>query len=198
MIPLPFSLKDLSATTVFLAIFGIILGSFLLFNSSTILTTLGFETTTNLKAKLAKTEEALQQAKDLNKANEKEIQRLKQINETNLQALAQANQEISEAKQTVATLQKQRSDKKKENTKTVDAGTVVTDTTITLPRQAYDALSIANIQSIQEAYQKLSEPSIHSVADDDIPITASSLQGPPEGLPEPAGVDPQSEPSVHT
>ena len=152
---LSFKEKVFSMTGVFLMIFAVIIGSFLFFNSNTILEKFGFETRTSIKAELTKTQGQLTQAQDTNKELVDKIKELERVKKEHEQAIIDYETQKAKDKKTIDDILTKKKENSKKATQNLDNKTQITDTTITVPKQDYDDASRENIRAIHAAFDSL-------------------------------------------
>jgi len=133
----------------------ILIGMFIFFNSNVILSKFGFETTTNLKYELGKSQKDLDTAakvnENLNKTldtvienNTKQVAKIEEVNKTKIKVVEKVNK-----------VTKERATISKETEKTLEEKISVTDTTITLPIEEINQLSTININTLHSAFNDL-------------------------------------------
>lgn len=150
-----FKEKVFSMTGVFLMIFAVIIGSFLFFNSNTILEKFGFETRTSIKAELTKTQGQLTQAQDTNKELVDKIKELERVKKEHEQAIIDYEIQKAKDKKTIDDILTKKKENSKKATQNLDNKTQITDTTITVPKQDYDDASRENIRAIHAVFDSL-------------------------------------------
>lgn len=150
-----FKEKVFSMTGVFLMIFAVIIGSFLFFNSNTILEKFGFETRTSIKAELTKTQGQLTQAQDTNKELVDKIKELERVKKEHEQAIIDYETQKAKDKKTIDDILTKKKENSKKATQNLDNKTQITDTTITVPKQDYDDASRENIRAIHAVFDSL-------------------------------------------
>ena len=147
--------KVFSGTGLIVTLFTLILAVFLFSNSNVILSKLGFETTTTLKANLVKTEGALHSAVTINDGLVKTVDKVINNSIKKEEVLVESFVEREQVKQTVATVNKTKTNKVKEVVRVLEQETKITDTVITIPAAEYNKASEANIDSLHDAFDKL-------------------------------------------
>lgn len=143
----------------------IILAVFVIWNSDSILTKFGFETTSSLRTKVGTLESQLEQLKEVNKKLKSDIElteHSKTISEEVVSELCSIKEETKVKVDTVIDRRKVEAERIKETYKEVKVEkntsevSVKTEShTVQLPMTRSDALSHNNIKSINEAYDEL-------------------------------------------
>ena len=149
------SIKTPSLSTILIGCFVAIFAVFLFSNTSVILSKLGFETATTLKAELTKSQAELTRAKEVNTQLTEELKKTKELYEQTQKAVTELNKETVKVQKQTDEIQKTRTEKKKQTVNDLEKKTVTTDTTITIPIEEYNTLSAANIDSIHSAFETL-------------------------------------------
>jgi len=128
---------------------------FLVFNSEQILTKLGFQTRTAAVIELAQTQADLQTAVRVTEELNVAIEQIQQVHREERVAVRAVAQERQTIQRQVTRVIEERKVEAEPVEKVVEAKTILTETTITLPRSEYDQLSKQNITSIHAAFQSL-------------------------------------------
>lgn len=144
--------KIFSYTNVFLFIFACIFGIFILFNSSTILSKFGFETTANLKAELAKTQAELKRATEANAELNRSIERLKQEYENSRKIVNQYAAEKEAVERQAEELAKKKEAREKQLLAQLRSKTTYSKDSVTFPVKELNQVSENNIVALNEAY----------------------------------------------
>ena len=147
--------KLFTTTGVFLMVFAALIGMFLVFNAGTILERFGFETKATVKAELAKTKKDIERLSEVNKDLAGKIEQLEATKKQHEQAISAYEQESKDLRKVIQEAKDTKKAKTKPNTTKVDKETVITDTTITLPKQAYEELSYENISTLHSVFDRL-------------------------------------------
>lgn len=140
---------------VFLMILLSLIAVFIFSNTSVILTRLGFETTTVVKAKLVQTQAELASALDSNLQKDKELLKERHMNKAVNEQLEKLTTATAIAKEQV---EKAQSDKKRKTEAVVSrvrASSVYNETMVELHRADIDQLSAANIEQVTEVFDSL-------------------------------------------
>lgn len=147
--------KIFSVTGVLITAMVLLIGSLVWSNSDTILSKFGFETKTNLKGSLVKAQEDLKTAVDSNKRLNDELKEKERYNQQLLKELEYLeNDKIAMSKE-IEEIKKGRSTKVAPKVNQFKKDTVMTDKTVTVPVDLLDEISADNLQSVQEAYDRL-------------------------------------------
>ena len=147
--------KMFSGTGLIVTIFGLIFAVFLFSNSNIILSKFGFETTTTLKSDLTKTQGELATAAGINNNLNKTLDKVTDNAARKEEAVVESFEERAAVKETIAVIKKTKAEKTKDLNHVLDTQTAVTPTVTTLPTVEYNKASEANIDSVNEAYNKL-------------------------------------------
>lgn len=150
-----FKEKMFSGTGLIITLFSVVFAVFLFSNSNIILSKFGFETTTTLKSELTKTQGQLDTAVDTNQNLNKTIDKVIDNGAKKEEALVESFKEREKVKDTVAKVNNTKAEKVKKVNEVLDKGTVVEQDVIKIPKAEYDKASEANIDAINEAYNKL-------------------------------------------
>lgn len=140
---------------IFLLILLSLIGVFIFSNTNIILSSFGFETTTNLKSKLVKTQADLEQIIELNKDKDKQLE----LERANAKALQEEIKDLYAAKESARQKVDVIQAKKKEDTKDTIAKIkdeeIVSDSFVQYPKKEIDKLSAANIDQVTDAFDQL-------------------------------------------
>lgn len=140
---------------IFLLILLSLIGVFIFSNTNIILSSFGFETTTNLKSKLVKTQTDLEQIIELNKDKDKQLE----LERANAKALQEEIKDLYAAKESARQKVDVIQAKKKEDTKDTIAKIkdeeIVNDSFVQYPKKEIDKLSAANIDQVTDAFDQL-------------------------------------------
>lgn len=147
--------KVFSISGVFILIFITLIGVFIIFNSNVILSKLGFETTTTLKAELVRTQEELKTAKKINDDLNKTIENLRVTHENEIESIKEFYKEKEKARNAVLTISKKKESKNRAIIRELESKITTTEVTISIPIEEYNKLSESNIEFIHEAYDLL-------------------------------------------
>jgi predicted nuclease with TOPRIM domain len=124
-------------------------------NTGTILTKLGFETTTSLKAELVKTQEQLKRLHEINTQLNNDIVQLTEEYEEQKKAISEVKTESSMTDNTTENIAIVKKERDRLPTKTLKKKAKSTSTTIVLPKAEIDQLSANNIDAINQVYDEL-------------------------------------------
>lgn len=139
---------------VFLLIFAGIVALFLISNSNTILSKLGFETTTNLKAQLVQSQADLKQLQAINAELNTSITELRVRHEQEKKAITQANVQREVIRTRVVEVIRDRQVQAAPNIRALEEKMVVTPETIVIPVLEYNRLSENNIDAINHVFNE--------------------------------------------
>ena len=146
---------------IFLMILLSLIAVFIFSNISVILTKLGFETTTAVKAQLVQTQADLAKVVEVNLQKEQELLKERQMNKALNEQLEKLNVVTTRAKEQVERVQSDKKRKTEIVITRVRASSVVSETLVQLPRVEVDQLSSANIEQVTEVFDSLfSEQSV--------------------------------------
>lgn len=140
---------------IFLMVLLSLIAVFIFSNTSVILTKLGFETTTAVKAQLVQTQADLAKVVEVNLQKERELLKERQMNKALNDQLEKLTTVTTLAKEQV---EKAQSDKKRKTevvVTRVKASSVHSETLVQLPRAEIDQLSSANIEQVTEVFDSL-------------------------------------------
>ncbi len=140
---------------IFLMVLLSLIAVFIFSNTSVILTKLGFETTTAVKAQLVQTQADLAKVVEVNLQKEQELLKERQMNKALNDQLEKLTTVTTLAKEQV---EKAQSDKKRKTevvVTRVKASSVHSETLVQLPRVEIDQLSSANIEQVTEVFDSL-------------------------------------------
>lgn len=140
---------------IFLFILFSLLFVFLFANTNVILSRLGFETTTTLKSQLTASQGNLEKLVLTNQSNAKALKLERAQNLVLTQQLKALGEAKEKAKEQVTVINAKKVGKAAPLMAAVVQKEVVTEHTVTLPRQEIDALSEANIDQLHEVFDTL-------------------------------------------
>ena len=147
--------KVFSVTGILITAMVLLIGSLVWSNSDTILSKFGFETKTNLKGSLIKAQEDLRVAVDSNKRLNDELKEKERYNQQLLKELESLENDKIALSKEIEEIKKGRSTKVGPKVNQFKKDTVVADKTVTVPVGLLDEISADNLQSVQEAYDRL-------------------------------------------
>lgn len=122
----------------------------LLTNSDTVLSKFGFETTSNLKAELARTQSELDRLTKVNQELIDSIEEIKRTQQAQIEALSKFYKEEESKKTATTQITQIMQTKIKDLNKKVASKTKITNDTISLPTQELNSISEANISALIE------------------------------------------------
>lgn len=140
---------------VFLLILLSLIAVFLVSNTSVILSRLGFETTTSLKAELVKAQSDLQRTMQINEEKDIELLKERAMSKSLTEQLEKLNNDVLKAKEYVDKVQVEKSNKSKVIISKVKSLQVTNDDTVQLPKSEIDQLSAINIDQVTEVFNNL-------------------------------------------
>lgn len=146
--------KVFTPTGSFYLIFIVIFAVFLFSNTSVILSKLGFETTTNLKAQLVAAQQQLQIAQKTNKDLNAQIITLQTESAKQLKAVEELHQKEKVTEKRVDIILKTKQSNTQATITSLKKKTITTSETIQIPIQEYDTLSAENIDTISRTYDE--------------------------------------------
>ena len=147
--------KLFSSSGIVLLGFGSIIFLFLAYNGDTVLSKFGFETKSSLKGDLVQAKADLKTLKEANEDLVFKIDTLEANRQVTVEILEELYDKKAQTKDTVTEVLKQRDQQEIENRKTLKAATVVTETTITMPKVNYERASRSNIEALHNAFALL-------------------------------------------
>ncbi|QXN70472.1 hypothetical protein AGENTSMITH_68 [Bacillus phage vB_BspM_AgentSmith] len=147
--------KLFSPSGIVLLGFGAIIFLFLAYNGDTVLSKFGFETKSSLKGDLIQAKADLKTLKEVNEDLVFKIDTLEADKKVTVEVLEELYNKKAQTKDTVTEVLKQRDQQEVENRKTLKAATVVTETTITMPKVNYERASRSNIEALHNAFALL-------------------------------------------
>jgi len=147
--------KLFTTTGIVLLIFAGIFGVFLFSNSNVILSKFGFETTTNLKSELTRTQSELKQLQTINTNLNKTVEDLQKNKSKTEDVIVESFKEREEVKNKINDIKVKKDKSTKDLNKVVDDKTVVDGTSIKLPATEYNKLSEANITAIHDVFNTI-------------------------------------------
>lgn len=157
-----FKNKVFSLSGSFILIFMAIFALFLFSNTNTILSKFGFETTTNLKAELVKSQEDLKKLAEINTNLNNLIVQTNERHKRELEAIRSVEEEKKVIDKAITEVVEIRKVLAKPVQKKLIQKTVTTETTITIPIEEYNQLSEQNIDSIHAAFAELEIENLNS------------------------------------
>ena len=122
----------------------------LLTNSDTVLSKFGFETTSTLKAELARTQSELDRLAKVNQELIDSIEEIKRTQQAQIEALSNFYKEEESKKTATIQIVETKQTKIKDLNKKVAAKTKSTKDTVTLPTQDLNSISETNISALIE------------------------------------------------
>lgn len=140
---------------VFLLILLSLIAIFVVSNTSVILSRLGFETTTSLKAELVKTQSDLQRTMQINEEKDMQLLKERAMSKSLTEQLEKLNNDVLKAKEYVDKVQVEKSNKSKVIISKVKSLQVTNDNTVQLPKSEIDQLSAINIDQVTEVFNNL-------------------------------------------
>lgn len=161
-LPLFLKNKVFSLSGSFILIFIAIFALFLFSNTNTILSKFGFETTTNLKAELVKSQEDLKKLAEINTNLNNLIVQTNERHKRELEAIRSVEEEKKVIDKAITEVVEIRKVLAKPVQKKLIQKTVTTETTITIPIEEYNQLSEQNIDSIHAAFAALEIENLNS------------------------------------
>lgn len=147
--------KLFSPSGIVLLGFGSIIFLFLVYNGDTILSKFGFETKSSLKGDLVQAKADLKTLREVNEDLVFKIDVLEANRQVTVEILEELYNKKAQTKDTVTEVLKQRDQQEIENRKTLKAATVVTETTVTMPKVNYERASRSNIEALHNAFTLL-------------------------------------------
>ena len=147
-----------SASMVLLCILIGFVGIIILSNTNVLLTKMGFETTTSLKAQLVSTSNDLEQVTRVNSQNLLNLEMERENTKVLKEQLQELQELKSKASESVTQASVRKANKTSKAVSTIIAKTVETKDTITLPKEEVEQLSRANIDQLHEVYASLFTP----------------------------------------
>ncbi len=157
-----FKNKVFNLSGSFILIFIAIFALFLFSNTNTILSKFGFETTTNLKAELVKSQEDLKKLAEINTNLNNLILQTNERHKRELEAIRSVEEEKKVIDKAITEVVEIRKVLAKPVQKKLIEKTVATETTITIPIEEYNQLSEQNIDSIHAAFAALEIENLNS------------------------------------
>ncbi len=147
--------KSSNITTIFIGMFVLVFAVFLFSNANVILSKLGFETTTTLKAALTKSQADLETATRINIRLKDKLIDLERENQIQHTAIREYQNERLAVVKVIETVKVKYLPSKDKLSKKLDAETVISDKTIDIPLKELNQLSEINIDTINEVYSSL-------------------------------------------
>lgn len=147
-----------SASMVLLCILIGFVGIIILSNTNVLLTKMGFETTTSLKAQLVSASNDLEQVTRVNSQNLLNLEMERENTKVLKEQLQELQELKSKASEVVVQAGVRKANKTSKAVSTIAAKTVETKDTITLPKEEVEQLSRANIDQLHEVYASLFTP----------------------------------------
>ena len=146
--------KVFTPTGTFYLVFIVIFATFLLFNTNVILSKLGVETTTNLKARLVTAQQQLQVAQSTNKVLNDRLTTLQAETSKQLKAVEELHQQEKATEKRVDVILRNKQSSTQTTITSLKKKTVTTSETIQIPIQEYDSLLAENIDTISRTYDE--------------------------------------------
>ena len=140
---------------VFLLILLALIGVFIFSNTSVILSRLGFETATTLKAQLVQTQADLDRAVELNLQKDNELIKERTMTKALTEQLDKLNTVTTVANEQVQKVQNEKRRKTEVIITKVKSSEVQGEDIVQLPRVEIDQLSSANIEQVTEVFETL-------------------------------------------
>lgn len=140
---------------VFLLILLALIGVFIFSNTSVILSKLGFETTTTLKAQLVQTQADLYRVVELNHQKDNELIKERAMTKALTEQLDKLNTVTTVANEKVQKVQHDKKRKTEVIITKVKSSEVQRDDIVQLPRVEIDQLSSTNIEQVTEVFETL-------------------------------------------
>lgn len=140
---------------IFLMVLLSLIAVFIFSNTSVILTKLGFETTTAVKAQLVQTQADLAKVVEVNLQKERELLKERQMNKALNEQLEKLTTVTTIAKEQVEKAQSDKRRKTEVVITRVKTSSVHSETLVQLPRVEIDQLSSANIEQVTEVFDSL-------------------------------------------
>jgi hypothetical protein len=150
-----FKEKLFNLTGIVIGIFVLIFSLFLFYNSDMIMTKLGFETKTNLRAQIVEVSGKLKAAEEDNATLRSAIATLEFEHKAQLAALQKSYDESEKARNVVEKKLAEYKTKSEGVKKVIKEKTVTTDTTITIPIAESKVLSEMNADLIHSTFDQL-------------------------------------------
>lgn len=159
MIPFkPVIASMFSSTYVLLFILLGLLAIYLIPNYTTVLSAMGFETKSSLRASLATVKSELDDAVNLNHQNNKELS-LERITNEKIQAeIATLTKKQVKAQAVVTSFKEKKTQKDAPAVQRLKDKTVTTADTVTLPIAELNTLSASNIEQVHDVFDTLFPP----------------------------------------
>lgn len=142
-----------SLTTIFILIFALLIVILVVSNANVILSKFGFETTTQLKAELVRTQEELKRAKEINDNLNNTLTQIQLEFERSRQIISELVAEKEALTKRAEEILKQKNDREKVLIAELKRKTTTTSNIITYPKEELNKLSESNIVALQEAYR---------------------------------------------
>lgn len=149
--------KLFSTTGVFFLIFGVIISTFLFFNSNVILSKFGFETTTTLKSEVTRLQSELKQLKSINDNLNKDIKNIEDMYKKQLESIVTLQEEKRTIEKKVKKIVKTYTDNNTKLNKDIELKVEKTTTELTIPIAEIDQLSFNNISALNNVHSELFE-----------------------------------------
>lgn len=149
--------KLFSSAGIFFLIFGLIIGTFLFFNSNVILSKFGFETTATLKSELTRSQADIEKLKAINEDLNKKLEDMKYKYEEQIRSITTLQKEKAAIEKKVTKTVKAYKDAQAKLNKNVEAKSQETQTELTIPIDEINQLSFNNIGALNSSYSKLFE-----------------------------------------
>lgn len=147
--------KVFSSSGIFILMFVSIIMVFLFSNTDTILSKFGFETKTTLKGELVQAKADLRLLKTYNEDLTTQINSLENNQKLTVEILEGYFEKKEQTKETVDEVIANRDKVEKDNRLTLKTATVITESTITMPKANYERASKSNIEALHHAFSLL-------------------------------------------
>lgn len=155
--------KLFSTAGLFILSFAVIIGSFIFYNSDTILDKFGFETKATLKSELSKSQKDIETAVTVNKNLNKTIDQIQEGKIKTVEVLETYSVEKAKVQKKVKTITAKRYKEIEIVQEKIEQKVVVTDTTITIPIKEANDASKLNIIALNEVFASLELSPINPV-----------------------------------
>ena len=147
--------KVFSVAGILITAMVVLIGSLVWSNSDTILSKFGFETKTNLKGALVKTQGDLNTALDANQRLLAELREKERYNQKLLKEMENLEKDKVALAAEIEEIKKNRGAKVAPKVNQFKKETVTTELTVTVPVALLDEISADNLQSVQETFDRL-------------------------------------------
>lgn len=147
--------KLFSPSGIVVLIFASIFLLFLFSNTDTILSKFGFETKSSLKGELVQAKADFKTLQEANTDLVFKLDALEENRQLTIETLEDLFSKKEQTKETVTEILRDRDQKEQDNRKTLKTATVITETTITMPKVNYERASRSNIEALHSAFNLL-------------------------------------------